>query len=241
MDNAVAEQSPAGADAVEGWIRHENGGDARFVFGRQQLDLEQTITLATKGLRASVLGSNAFECLSAGFAGGEVSDLDERLAWIMSFRTVFDAPAPTLWLGSVVTATVDEGETHLICMKPRCDCVRLEEMTSFFFLPLVEPQKEKEQLVVRLGQEFKRLGIRFDPASGIRRQFQPSEGSRAVTAKQEFNGDFEFMDACGKRYIWRGELQAEYAQRIAQTFATTLSRVAVDESEWLRRKAGKGR
>ena len=241
MDNAVAEQSPAGADAVVDWIQRKNGGAARFVFGDKRLDLKQTITLATKGLRASDLNNNAFECLSAGFAGGEVSGLDERLAWIMSFRTVFDAPSPTLWLGSVVTATVDGDEMHLICMKPRCDCVRLEEETSFFFLPLVNPQKGKEQLVVRLGEEFKRLGIRLDPAGGVRRQFKPSNGSHAVTAiKREPNGDFEFMDACNKRYIWQGELKAEYAQRIAQTFAATLSRVAVDESEWLRRKVRKG-
>ena len=49
-----------------------------------------------------------------------------------------------------------------------------------------------------------------------------------------------FTDTCDKRYTWQGELKAEYAQRIAQTFSTTLSRVAVDESEWLRRMAEKG-
>jgi len=52
--------------------------------------------------------------------------------------------------------------------------------------------------------------------------------------------ELEFTDTCDKRYRWRGELKAEYAQRIAQTLATALSRVAVDESEWLRRMAEKG-
>ena len=42
------------------------------------------------------------------------------------------------------------------------------------------------------------------------------------------------------RFVWQGELKAEFAQRIAQTFTANLSRVAVDESEWLRRMAGKG-
>ena len=250
MDNAVAEQSPAGADAVKRWIRRKSGGAAPFVFGSQELKLEQTIELATRGLEASKKGlgasklpNRAFEYLSAGFAGGEIRDLDERLAWIMSFRTVFDAPPPTLWLGSIVTATVDDDEKHLICMKPRCDCVRLEKETSFFFLPLVEPKNEKEQLVVRLGEEFKRLGINFDPACGIHRQFRPSADSGAVTAatRRGPGGDFEFTDACCERYTWKGELKAEYAQRIAQAFAATLSRVAVDESEWLRRKAREGR
>ena len=240
MDNAVAAHAPAGAAAIESWIRRRNSRAARFVFGDRELNLEETIRLAKEGLEASALGDNAFKGLSAGFAGTGVADLDERLAWIMSFRTVFDAPPPTLWLGTVVTGIVDGDEAHLVCVRPRCECVRLDEETSFIFLPLVEPRKVKEQLVVRLGDEFKRLGIGLDPAGWIRRQFKPSEDDRAVTAKkEEADRAFVFTDTCNRRYTWQGELKAEYAQRIAHTFATTLSRVAVDESEWLRRVAGK--
>ena len=241
MDNAVAEESPAGADAVEGWIRRKGDGVAAFVFDDRELDLERTITLANKGLVGSELKNNAFEGLSAGFAGRDRVGLDERLAWIMSFRTVFNAPPPTLWLGSVVTAIEDSDERHLICMRPRCDCVRLDGATVFIFLPLIAPLGVKEQLVVRLGDEFKRLGIGLDPSGWVLLQFKPAEGNSAVVAtKPEADGGFEFTDTCGKRYRWQGELKAEYAQRIAQNFATTLSRVAVDESEWLRRMAGKG-
>ena len=241
MDNAVAAESPAGAAAVEGWVRLKYGGVGRVAFGEKELDLDETITLAKKGLEASVLGKKAFKGLSAGFAGSELVDLDQRLAWIMSFRTVFNEPPPTLWLGSVVTTTVNGKDRHLICMRPRCDCVRLNGETSFFFLPLVESQKEKEQLVVKLGSDFKRLGIGLDSSGWVHRQFKPSEGNRAVTAtKEDPDGAFVFADACDERYRWQGELKAEYAQRVAQTFTTTLSRVAVDESEWLRRMAGKG-
>ncbi len=114
MDNAVAAQSPAGTDAVECWIRRKGGGAAPFVFGGQELDLEETTTLAKKGLKTSVLGESAFKDLSAGFAGGDIVGLDERLCWIMSFRTVFNAPPPTLRLGSVVTEMMDGDEMHLI-------------------------------------------------------------------------------------------------------------------------------
>ena len=242
MDNAVAEESPAGADAVEDWIRCKGNGTASFTFGGRALDLEQTITLANKGLKASTLNNNAFESLAAGFSGHNADRLDERLAWIMSFRTVFNAPPPTLWLGSVVATMEEDSERHLICMRPRCDSVRLDEETSFIFLPLAEPSKGKEQFVVKLGKKFKRLGIGFDPAGWVLRQFKPSGDTRAVTAiKRGTDGGFEFTDTCNRRYTWRGELKAEYAQRIAQSFATTLSRVAVDESEWLRRMVGKGR
>ena len=242
MDNAVAEDSPADLEAVEGWIRRKGEGKANFRFGETDIDVENTVKLVKKGLQtAGVLQKNAFEGLTKGFAGDSVVELDERLAWIMSFRTVFNAPPPILWLGSIVTTKMDGGKRHLICMRPRCDCVRLDKETSFFFLPLVEPPQGREQLVVRLGNVFKRMGIELDPSGWVLPRFKPSECSSTVTAvRSQSDCSFEFTDTCDKRYTWRGELKAEYAQRISQTFATTLSRVAVDESEWLRRIAKKG-
>ena len=245
-DEAVAAESPAGKQAVEDWIRSD--GRTNFEFGTNKLDLGKTIQLATEGLEAPELGlarsarENLFQSLSAGFAVTDVVCVDERLAWIMSFRTVYSAPLPTLWLGSVVTMKEDDDEKHLICMRPRCDSIRLDEATSFIFLPLVEPQKKAStQLVVRIGGEFKRWGIELDSASLVDRRFKPSEDRRAVVAtERESDGGFEFTDACDRKYIWQGELKAEHAQRISQTFATMLSRVAVDESEWLRRMAKRG-
>ena len=242
MDNAVAEASPAGAEAVESWIRRKGNGSASFVFGDRNLDLEHTIALANKGLSASVLGNNAFKGLTAGFAGKEVVELDERLAWIMSFRTVYNAPAPRLWLGTVVTDSSSKCEKHLICIRPRCDCVRLKGETSFYFLPLVEPGKDMEQIVVRLDGTFRRLGIDLDPGGWVCQQFKPLSDNDAIIAERGKSDDgFEFADVGGNRYTWRGELKDEYAQRIAQVLAAELSRVAIDESEWLRRIAGKRR
>ncbi len=242
MDNAVAEASPASAKAVENWIRRKGQGTESFVFGGQDLDLEKTIELANQGFAASALKNKNFEGLSAGFSGQNAGDLDKRLAWIMSFRTVYGAPPPTLWLGTVVTVSEAGGKQHLICMRPRCDCVRLKGETMFFFLPLVEPKKGMDQIVARIDDKFERLGIERDPDGWVLRKFKPSTGSGAViAAKRESDGDFEFTDTCENQYKWRGELKAEYAQRIAQTFGTTLSRVAIDESEWLRRMARKGR
>ena len=242
MDNAVAEASPGSSEAVESWIRRKGGGTATFVFGDRNLDLEQTIALANKGLKASDLGNNDFEGLAAGFAGNDVVDLDERLAWIMSFRTVYNAPVPTLWLGTVVTESSGKCEKQLICIRPRCDCVRLKGETSFYFLPLVEPRREMEQIVVRVDGTFRRLGIGLQPGGWVCKQFKPLSDNDAITAeRRESDGGFEFADVGGNRYTWRGELKAEYAQRIAQTLAATLSRVAIDESEWLRRMARKGR
>ena len=241
IDNAVAEAAPAGAVAVERWVRTSDRRGEGFVFGGQTLDLDQTIKLANSGLDASSLSKNAFKDLTSGFAGKEAVGLDEHLAWIMSYRTVHNAPLPILWLGSVVTELSEDIEPDLICIRPRCDSVRLEQDTAFFFLPLVEPHRGMEQIVVKFNGTFKRLGIELDSASWIRRQFKPSAINGPVTATQKKSGGgFEFTDTCGKRYTWRGELKSEFAQRIAQNAAAPLARVAVDESEWLRRITRKG-
>jgi len=240
MGEAVAADSPAGKQAVENWIRRD--GRTSFEFGGRKLDPVQTIQLATEGLDASnALRSNSFEYLSTGFARADTTGLDERLAWIMSFRTVYNEPPPRLWLGSVVTMNEAGGGKHLICMRPRCDCVRLKDETTFLFLPLIEPRKRLDQIVLEIDGASIRLGVDQDPAGWVLRRFQPTGGSRAVTAATPGSeGDFEFTDTCGIRYVWRGELEAEFAQRVAQSFTANLNRVAVDESEWLRRMAGKG-
>ena len=43
-----------------------------------------------------------------------------------------------------ITTVMDTKEAHLICMRPRCDCVRLDKETTFNFLPLVAPSKFRE-------------------------------------------------------------------------------------------------
>lgn len=241
MDNAVADASPANAGAVESWIHDKFQKDARVRFGKKELSLEQTVKLANGGLKASDLKEKDFKSLSSGFCGGEAENLDERLAWIMSFRTVFNAPPPTLWLGTVVSWASDIEERYLLCLRPRCDCVRLTAETTFLFLPLSDPQQRGQQVVVRLENHFKRLVIGQDPGGWVLRQFSPSGRAGSVSAtKSEVGGGFLFTDTCGLQYKCRGELKAEHAQRIAQAFSENMSRVAVDESEWLRRIAKSG-
>ena len=241
MDNAVADTSPTGAGAVEKWLRGKFQKRARVPFGKKDLSLEQTIKLANGGLKSSDLKEKDFKSLSGGFNGSEAEDLDERLAWIMSFRTVFNAPSPTMWLGTVVSWASDIEEHYLLCMRPRCDSVRLEAETTFLFLPLYPPQKPGQQVVVRVGNRFKRLAIGMDPGGWTLRRFSPSKEAGSVTAiKCGKDESFQFTDSCDLRYVWLGELKAEYAQRIAQAFSENMGRIAVDESEWLRRMARLG-
>ncbi|MDE0227027.1 MAG: response regulator receiver domain [Gammaproteobacteria bacterium] len=246
MDYAVADQSPAGERAVAGWIRKRAGDPPEnFRFGQKSLTNDQALALAKAGLsNQNVLGKNEFECLSTGFGGGG-QELDEELAWIITSRTVFNAPPPTLCLGTVVGRRGEADDkcqaAQLVCVRPRCDSVRLSKKTSFAFLPLGEPRRGQEQLIVKADGSYRRRGIGLDASGWEIREFEPDSVRYSVVAqKDDSNQAFVFVDADGNEYEWLGELKAEFAQRIAQVFADTLSRVAVDQSEWLRRSAQKG-
>ncbi len=241
VDEAIAVESPAGAKAVERWIRRST--QSKFIFGCKELTVDETIELANKGLEhpATKLKKNEFKHLSRGFGSNETNHMDKRLAWIMSFRTVHNAPPPLLWMGTVVMEK-NESNTghHLICVSPRCDCVRLQAETKILFLPLISLSNNshaKEQIVVKSEEGFRRLGVDSNPSSWILRNFHPTQND-AITATRKNDFElFEFTDTCNRKYAWVGELKAVNAQRIVQNFANSVSRIALDESEWLRRKS----
>ena len=69
-------------------------------------------------------------------------------------------------------------------------------------------------------------------------EFDP-DGADSIVAKEE-SSEHIFNDVDGGRYTWLGELKAEVAHSVGQTLASTLSRIALDRSEWLRRSERRG-
>lgn len=65
-------------------------------------------------------------------------------------------------------------------------------------------------------------------------QFLPSENHIVEAAKEN---DLWVFNADGKKLEWIAQLKPAHAQRIANDVGMSLSRVAVIEAEWLRRKA----
>ena len=68
-------------------------------------------------------------------------------------------------------------------------------------------------------------------------KFKPLEGTDLIIAK-EVNELFYFESLHGEKFLWLSDLKDAHAQRIANNFAAKLSRVGLDESEWLRRYSG---
>ena len=238
MEEEVARERPAGMMAIRSWIEKFRGSED-IVFGRDSVSHEDVLEMLSNGVdEANVLSkSKAHTLLTGGLArvdDGDPNDLDMQLAWMTCFRAI-DPPVRKLWLGTAVRRCA--GAELLLCMRPKCDSVRMTGSASFLFLRLIEPPtRNRFQLVVRSisnGLMYRRVSMGTDSSGWALIEFDPGQ-AESIIAREE-SDEYIFKDVNGNRYEWIGELKAEVAHSIAQTLASEMSRVALDRSEWLRR------
>ena len=254
MEAKVDRKSPAGMEAIESWIEKFKGsGNIEFEGG--PVSRQDVLNMLDRGVGTpnvfskpnGLSKSKAHSRLTAGFArdeDGRPEELDLRLAWMTCFRAI-DPPDRKLWLGTAVRRCgKSDSEEFLLCMRPRCDSVRMTETGSFLFLPLIKPNPKQRtfQLVVRSssnGPKYCRVSLCTYMSQWEILKFDPDPTAKAVVAQEESAG-YVFTDVGGNRYEWIGELKTEVAHSVGQTLSSTLSRIALDRSEWLRRSEGSG-
>jgi len=172
--------------------------------------------------------------------GVNATELDYRFAMITSFKNRYGISErrPILTLGTILKS---EPAEFWLCIQPRCDSVRIEKKRNFFFLPLevVDGDKKFDLILEDEENKFKKLKINYKIYNSTHFKFSSEDSDEQVIRAKAENGDFVFYTAdetCSK-FKWVSELKTEHAQRIANDFAAKLSRVGLDESEWLRRWA----
>ena len=247
MDVAVATGEPAGMEAIKEWLDTTLGAGEDTQFGEGKVaSRDETITLLREGWekgRPDCLSKGqGFGYLTAGFSKGDCTDhsLDRQFAWMFNFRTIYNAPPPVLQLGTVLRKTNDLNASYFLCMRPKCDSVRLSGKTIFLFWPLIESDENPIQIVLRTDKDTYR---RFGACTKMDHRwllvpFEPIQDGKPIVAKSDDPSNdplFYFTDADGRRYDWIGELKAEFAQHMVHEFASRLSRVAVTDTELLRR------
>ena len=248
MEEKVGRKRPAGMEAIKSWI--EDNGSENFDFGGgKKLSQQVVLDMLEKGVDATNVPSRsrAHSWLTAGFVRpDDPKDIDLRLAWMTCFRAI-DPPDRKLWLGTAVRRCgKSDSEEFLLCMRPRCDSVRIKGTESFLFLPLlIDPKPGKFQLVVRSrsnGPTYRRVSVDTDMSRWEMIKFEPDPTAKAVVAQKEENGaaGYVFTDVGCNRYQWIGELKTEVAHSVGQTLSDTLARIALDRSEWLRRSERRG-
>lgn len=180
-----------------------------------------------KGRKAAVaLGSAAFSSIAE-----DAVKADALYGERVMTRSRYGNPAPMLTLGAVVERGEGEHPRHLLCMQPECDSVRLTQVTSFPFLPLVEVGPDAG---ADLALGDLRLRIKYPPSGIVLLAFAPAEDEvvRAKCLDKRFL--FETDGPEGEVIEWLCQLRPSFAQRAAHELGEQLSRVAVNEPEFLR-------
>jgi hypothetical protein len=157
----------------------------------------------------------------------------QDFAILTHHKSNFTTPSyiPFLTLGVVV----QNGDDYLLCIQQRCDSVRIDkdETRNFLFLPLTQKGSFPIVFKNRNGEYIiRKASLNKCHHLCIIKFGQTNNG---IVAAEKEEDVFCFKSVDGSIYTWIFDLKESHSQRIANKYAAELSRVGVDESEWLRR------
>ncbi|MCH8489290.1 MAG: hypothetical protein LAT81_05080 [Oceanicaulis sp.] len=155
---------------------------------------------------------------------------------------------PKLTLGVVLRGMVNT-DKYWVCIQQKCDSVRLKkgEIRKFLFLPLKVEKKGSSNGFHFTDPNGQRLRL-IIKTHGIRTiKFQDNDGEGVIKAelqdskyifKQYYSEEHEdHKPNVDENFEWVFDLKDLHAQRISNDIAREISRVGLEESEWLRRWA----
>lgn len=155
--------------------------------------------------------------------------------------------APKLTLGTIVEDITNDEDSceYLLCIQPRCDSVRLGgEERTYPFLPYRRLQSGATEfdLILPEKSDYIRLKLLSKPFKIETEIFRPSSDAPDAVRASKPDGEFIFESensTSKRRFRWVAELKREQAQRDILGFTSNMSRVGLDEFEWLRLSAPK--
>ena len=150
---------------------------------------------------------------------------------------------PVLTLGTVVkikeTQSADSknspSETFYLCIQQKCDSVRLSqgETRRFLFLPLEEKSKVKSiGGVICVNGKPMYVDNKSYKMRTIKIKSVDSDNMKVIARSNKDGWYFESLH--GEKLYWVVDIKETYALMILNRFCAQLSRVGVDEFEWLR-------
>lgn len=171
------------------------------------------------------------------FAESNTDALNYKWAKLVQHGNLFSTPKSyRLTTGTIVKYKSDTDNIwrHLICIQQSCDSVRIKanEKRSFLFLPLLQQDANIKGEAIVVG-EHNHLIVDNNSYSIELHKFSSNGNVTNITAQLK-NSEYVFEDTDGKTFVWVAELKEMFAQHIVSAYASQLSRVGIDNSEWLR-------
>ena len=239
----VAKQ--AGIDSIRAWISEKTENDSlrpQDLFKSPHNTPNALLEFLENGiedLQKVGLSGRKWEKVTHAFTSVE-SQADEsnrQFAKMMHVKTRYEGPPPSLTLGTILFSETDHCATYWICLQPKCDSVRIKERKSFPIVPMkqVEEPKGEFEIVVKHRDCWVFLLVPRKPAEINMFTFESDGDSMDKVTATSIDSLWKITSTDGKSFEWVAELKDEHAQRIANEFAGSFSRVGVSESEWVRR------
>ena len=170
-------------------------------------------------------------------SNSEMKFCHQKLSSLMSQRIAYDNACRTLHLGVIVKEMAGQ-QRYLLCLQPVCDSVRIRGKTiAFIFCCLDVYNGGKRFTHAVLDSEGRPVELNYNPKASNVHLGKFTADADTINAVRERDGRYVFQDVGKNKYEWVAELKTEHAQRAAEEFGRTLSRVGLTESEWLRFKA----
>ncbi len=179
------------------------------------------------------------------------ANIDEQFSILTHHKSNYSNPSyvPRLSLGSVVKGRISN--EYWLCIQQKCDSVRInEDSRRFLFIPLDRVDGEGNFHIVvsdiDAAHSFTKLKINIGTSHNLKTiRFKANKEGAVFAVKRGRSKRFSFYPIYhnakqkkSEHYDWILDLKDSHAQRIANKYAATLSRVGLDEYEWLRRWGG---
>lgn len=149
---------------------------------------------------------------------------------------------PYLTLGTIVRLKQDKKDYieyyYYLCIQQRCDSSRITNSERrFLFLPLSSKGKKGDHRIIINSQLHLSIKVSSYDIKTIRFFANPDKKIvEAISIKDKITHEkrYVFKSIYNEEYEWVLDLKEAHAQRIVNEYCATLSRVGLDESEWLR-------
>lgn len=152
---------------------------------------------------------------------------ENNFAILSSLSTSYTDKDKNLTLG-VIVEEQNEKKTKYLCIQPRCDSVRLSGKVLFIFLKLQKNSSVGDLIVLNETNEYEKYVIKCRDRKLI--EFRGNSTTKTVKSDQGL-----FKDTSSMNYKYIATLKRAQAQKIANEFGAYISRVGLNESEYLRR------
>lgn len=243
---SVAKQ--AGIDSIRAWIDEMTIGQSlrpRQLIEPPQDSEDTLLGLLENGIDDTPdvkLGKRKWKKVTHSFTSKDsfANESNHLFAKMMHVKTRYRGRPPSLTLGTILFSESDHCARFWICLQPKCDSVRIKDRRSFPIVPMTQVMEPKHdfEIVVKYRDCWVLLRVPRKPAEINMFTFESDDDSMNKVTATPIESLWTFSSTEGTTFEWVAELKDEHAQRIANEFAGSFSRVGVSESEWVRRSRG---